>query len=181
MNPYGFGIRPGANPYPHVDLKNREIVGQPFGSILPDGQNRHCMMTGLPNHGSAVKANAKEAVFDAIALVPGGGLANVARGAWNFISGLGSGDAFKRSQGFKQLAKGALCCIPGVGQWIAGASLAKNSIDVVSHSIGAASQYCKLSPYGGRKGLEQMVMQQCGAGMAMGAGGYRSYGSGYGW
>lgn len=133
-----------------------------------DAQARVDARTGLMNHGASAGANAKEAIWDAIGMIPVvGGIANIGRGIVKGITGLATGRGYMAKEGLRNIVKGALYSIPGWGSAIAGVNLAKNTFDTVAH--GAFALHDKAR-YGGNAGKQQFVLQMMHGNMGYGAG-----------
>lgn len=140
-----------------------------------DGQTRRNYMTGMIDHKESAKANLKEGFWDAIGLIPViGGPINIIRGGVKMISGLVSGRGYEAKEGFKNMLKGALFCIPAIGgtmhigRMIAAAALTKDVVfDAGIHGIGAIRDSAR---FGGTQGKNALAMGMMMPGMGMGMG-----------
>lgn len=164
------GYYPGYHFNSHIDSSNGQGVG-----LARDAQARFDPMTGVTLHGASAWANMKEAGFDALGMIPGvGTVANAGRGLFNIVKGVFTGNGAEISAGFRQVGKGLLYAIPGVGQAIAGVNFAKNTADAGMHAAAAVEQQVM---WGGAQNQIAMTRMMAYGNMGYGAG--LMYGGGY--
>lgn len=131
-----------------------------------DAQSRINARTGQQDHWSSAKANAGEAAWDAIGMIPVvGSVANIGRGIVKGIAGLLTGKGYLAKEGLRNIGKGILYAVPGLGTMAAGVNLAKNSFDTVAHTAFAAGDKAR---YGGNEAKQNFMMQMMGGNMGYG-------------
>ncbi len=104
-----------------------------------DRQARLDHRTGKFDHWSSAKANGREALFDGVSALAGlipfaGGIPNFIRGLGKVAWGAVTGKSYLVDEGVRNLGKGLLYSVPGLGPRSAGANFAKNRFDTVAHS-----------------------------------------------
>lgn len=139
-----------------------------------DAQARLDARTGQFDHWSSAKANAGEAVWDAIGAIPVvGGLANIGRGIVKGLFGLVTGKGYLAKEGLRNIGKGVLYSVPGLGTIAAGVNCAKNSFDAITHTGFAIGDKAR---FGGNDAKQNFAMQMAYGNMGYGAGLASPYG-----
>lgn len=129
-----------------------------------DRQARLDARTGQFDHWSSAKANGREAAVDGLSAVLGiiplaGGIPNFVRGLGKVAWGAVTGKSYLVNEGVRNLGKGVLYSIPGVGPLAAGANFAKNSFDTVAHAGFALTDKVRYGGNAGKQGYALHLMQ----------------------